>query len=394
MQKDRPPNWKETNVAGIGSDLDKKIRAAAAQGEAQWQHVGEKAEVRVWRIEQFRVVAWPKRKYGQWHCGDSYVVLRTFQPAASSPKLAHDAYIWIGDESTADEYGTAAYKMVELDDLLGGAAVQHRETQGRESDAFAELFGGKLTVLRGGVASGFTHVEATAAAPHLYRIKGTRGALLLTELQVRRDSLNSGDCFVLHGGERAVWQWNGASSNVDERRKAGEVARDLAPKASLVVVDEAAPEAENPAFYAAVPGTVATLGIFTKHVDVKVADDEDGAVRAFVPKLYRCTDSGFRKVAEANKVQLPVGGSGLRIARSALAADAAMILDTGFHLYVYCPAAATGSHRVNAIASTAAYEKKYRRPTLPVSVVKSGQAVGGFDGAFYDAPPPVCCLCQ
>ena len=51
MQKDRPPNWKETNVAGIGSDLDKKIRAAAAQGEAQWQHVGEKAEVRVWRIE-------------------------------------------------------------------------------------------------------------------------------------------------------------------------------------------------------------------------------------------------------------------------------------------------------------------------------------------------------
>jgi hypothetical protein len=38
----------------------------------------------------------------------------------TSEALSHDIYIWIGSESTQDEYGTAAYKMVEADDYLGG----------------------------------------------------------------------------------------------------------------------------------------------------------------------------------------------------------------------------------------------------------------------------------
>ena len=39
-----------------------------------------------------------------------------------------------------DEYGTAAYKTVELDTLLDDAAVQHREVQGHESQAFKDYF--------------------------------------------------------------------------------------------------------------------------------------------------------------------------------------------------------------------------------------------------------------
>jgi gelsolin len=33
--------WKESNLALIGSDLDHKIKAAAAEFEEQWQQVGE-----------------------------------------------------------------------------------------------------------------------------------------------------------------------------------------------------------------------------------------------------------------------------------------------------------------------------------------------------------------
>ena len=40
-----------------------------------------------------------------------------------------------------------------------------------------------------------------------------------------------------------------------------------------------------------------------------------------------------------------------------------------------------------AITATAAYEKKHRRPALPVSVVKHGQHDAGFEGHFYDPPP-------
>ena len=39
-----------------------------------------------------------------------------------------------------DEYGTAAYKTVELDCFLDDKAVQHREVQNHESDKFKDYF--------------------------------------------------------------------------------------------------------------------------------------------------------------------------------------------------------------------------------------------------------------
>ena len=39
----------------VGSDLDHKIKQAAAQLETAWEGMGQTPEVRVWRIEKFKV---------------------------------------------------------------------------------------------------------------------------------------------------------------------------------------------------------------------------------------------------------------------------------------------------------------------------------------------------
>ncbi len=136
-------------------------------------------------------------------------VLNTYQRGTSAA-LHYDVHIWIGNESSQDEYGTAAYKMVEADDYLGGRPVQHRQVEGNESDRFRSYFADRpLEYLEGGVETGFRHVEATPDKPVLYRVKGTRKTITLSQMPMRKTSLNEGDSFILFGGKARVWCWHG-----------------------------------------------------------------------------------------------------------------------------------------------------------------------------------------
>lgn len=135
------PSWQDTNMALFGSDLETKIKAAAAEGEVQWvgpPRAGTAKGLQVWRIEKFKVVPCPQARHGEFYTGDSYIVLNTYcpDPRTNPDRLAWDVHFWIGSESTQDEYGTAAYKTVELDDFLGRKAVQFREVQDHESKRF------------------------------------------------------------------------------------------------------------------------------------------------------------------------------------------------------------------------------------------------------------------
>ena len=72
--------------------------------------------------------------------GDSYIVLNTWKEE-DEEEFQYDLHFWIGKYSTQDEYGTAAYKTVELDTYHKDKPIQHREVQGFESDLFRSYFG-------------------------------------------------------------------------------------------------------------------------------------------------------------------------------------------------------------------------------------------------------------
>ncbi|KAJ3272873.1 hypothetical protein HDV01_005196 [Terramyces sp. JEL0728] len=209
-------DFADSNIANLGTELEKKVKLAAAQTEDAWKDVGKQVGLWVWRIENFKVVPVPKETYGSFYGGDSYIILHTYK-LPDEPKLLHDVHFWLGQETSQDEAGTAAYKTVELDDYLLGIPVQHREVQGYESKLFVTYFN-HLRVLKGGVASGFKHVEEKDYKTRLLRINVERKSTIIREVPLGLKSLNKGDVFVVDAGLTII-QWNGSKSNGLEKNK-------------------------------------------------------------------------------------------------------------------------------------------------------------------------------
>jgi gelsolin len=166
--------------------------------------------LQIWRIEKMQPVPWPRERYGEFFSGDAYICLHTMQKTAGGA-LAWDIHFWLGASCSQDEKGVAAYKTVELDELLGGAPIQHREVEGHESVAFQSLFD-NMQVLQGGMQSGFNQVKPAEYKPRLLHLRGSKGGKVRqVEVPLSRSSLNSDDVFVLDAGKQ-LFQWNGERS--------------------------------------------------------------------------------------------------------------------------------------------------------------------------------------
>ncbi|KAH8179560.1 gelsolin repeat domain-containing protein [Sarocladium implicatum] len=232
---------KDSNVELIGSDIDHQVKYNSAASEPAWHAdgVGTAAGLHIWRIEQFEVVPWPKDKYGQFLDGDSFIVLHSYKvgEAEGQEKLGHEIFFWLGAHTTQDEAGTAAYKTVELDEFLGGAATQHREVQQSPSDDFLALFP-RLSIRSGGVRSGFRSVAAEQEEAGkeeiltLLRVfknpaagTGANG-IVVHEVDPSWNSLDDTDVFVLDTGSK-IWVWQGKDCSPMEKAKAAQVVHDM-----------------------------------------------------------------------------------------------------------------------------------------------------------------------
>ncbi|CAH9127618.1 unnamed protein product [Cuscuta epithymum] len=284
--------------------------------EPAFQGAGQRVGTEIWRIENFQPVPLPKSDYGKFYSGDSYIVLQT--TSGKGVTYLFDIHFWLGKDTSQDEAGTAAIKTVELDTMLGGRAVQHREIQGHESDMFLSYFKPCLIPLEGGVASGFKTLEEGEFETCLYVCKGKR-VVRMKQVPFSRSSLNHDDVFILDTKEK-IYQFNGANSNIQERAKALEVVQFLKDThhsgVCMVAIVEDGNQAELDS------------GEFWEHfggfapICRKVAGEEDIIPEKTPPKLFCIADGQLN----------PVDGE---LSKSILESTKCYLLDCGVEIFVW-----------------------------------------------------------
>jgi len=367
MLKPKKYDIADSNIANLGSDLEKKVKLASAQTEPAWNNAGTKVGLLIWRIEKFHVISWPIDQYGSFYDGDSYIVLNTYiKPGGNA--FQWDVHFWLGQYTSQDEAGTAAYKTVELDDKLGGAPVQHREVQGHESDLFLTYFKNEIKLLSGGVDSGFKHVKPEEYKPRLLHLKGKK-KVRVTQVDLDRNSLNSGDTFILDNGLK-IFQWNGKKSGPQEKQKGAQLSHALVDerkgKAKITVLEEGDKEAD---FWG-------LLGGFGPVKSAEEGGDDLEAEKVGVKMLFHLSDA-------SGKMEFKQIATGASCKRSLLNSDDVFILDTGAEVFAWIGKGASSEEKSKALGYAQDYLTNFSRPAyLPISKILEGSENSMFFSAL------------
>uniref|UniRef100_UPI0037E90E1D villin-1 n=1 Tax=Semicossyphus pulcher TaxID=241346 RepID=UPI0037E90E1D len=261
-----------------------------------FRNVHRKPGLQIWTINNMQMVHVPAQGFGNFFEGDCYIVLYISQNKGSGQSA--DIHYWIGKASSQDEQGAAAIFVTQLDEHLGGSPVQHREVQGCESPRFRSYFKNGLIYKKGGVASGFHHVDTNAYnVLRLLHVKG-RKHVTASEVEVAWNSFNNGDIFLLDIG-KAIIQWNGPHSNRREKLKAVLLAQDIrdrerAGRAQIGVV-EGGDEQGSPELMKVM---TAVLGQRSGPLRGAVPDDQTDSVQSNTVRLYHVYESSGNLVVQ------------------------------------------------------------------------------------------------
>jgi len=234
VQKTLDSPFVEMTIGDINSNHDNiETQKAADNIDVNWDSFGKEVGTKIWRIEDkhengvTRILPWTERLYGQFFAGENYIILSTAQAKSDNEEdsLLFDIYIWVGSESTKDEYDAIVYKICELDGLLGNNAILHREVQHYESNTFLNLFTGKrVHYLIKGIRERFE--DSKCLPTRLYHIRRTNRQTRCVEVPLKCESLNQGDAFVLDAGD-VVYTWFGTLASSFEKSEAAALSHNL-----------------------------------------------------------------------------------------------------------------------------------------------------------------------
>merc|ERR1711973_837849 len=359
LVKPKKYDWKDSNLALFGSDLEKNIKRESAEGEPAWHGSGQKVGTQIWRIVKFKVDHWPEEDYGKFYSGDSYIILHTYKKDPDSAELDYDVHFWIGKYSTQDEYGTAAYKTVELDHYHGDKPVQHREVMGNESNRFKSYFK-TIQLLKGGADSGFNKVTPEEYKPRLLRCqKVSRTSCTLTEVGFYKESFNPNDVFIVDQGT-VVYQINGRRAAPMEKHMAAvelqKLENDRNGRAKGISCNEESAD-----------GRKVINGLPHSTKGPKRASSKP----AFTRTLFRLSDAG-------GHLKLEEVAKGNAVARGILDSADVFILDTGCHCFVWVGCDASVDERHKSMQYAHNYLMKTEHALVPISVIIEGKDTDEF----------------
>jgi len=361
LVKPKEYDWKDSNMALFGSDTEKKVKKESAESEPAWEGSGKEPGVEVWRINKFKVERVPQEEVGEFFNGDSYIVLNTYKDP-DSDALLYDVHFWIGKKSTQDEYGTAAYKTVELDTYHDDKPIQHREVQGHETSLFKSYFE-NYTILKGGHATGFRRYVPEAPKHRLLHFKGTTPRdMEMKEIPMKKGNLNDDDCFIVDLGDH-IWLYNGKNCDKDEKFCAGQymekMKSDRFGKAKTHRVEGPCSD-DHPVMGALKEGKSKDKGPTPENVKgiIRVGTDPDNGAIIMDTVLEGSLD------------------------RELVKEDDVFICDTGSEVFVYVGGEASVDERKNGLPYASKYLMDKNNPLAPITVVSAGQKCPAFDAIW------------
>lgn len=314
-------------------------------------------EKKIWRIEGSDKVAMDPSSYGQFYGGDSYLIHYQYQHA---DRRGHIIYIWQGAESSQDETGASALLAVEMDDELGGGAVQVRVVQGKEPAHLMSLFGGRpMVVYRGGTSR--EGGQSEAAETRLFQVRSNpAGDTRAVEVEPSSSCLNSNDVFLLVSSSGS-WMWKGSSSSAAEAKGAEHLAETLQVTAAPLEEGE-----EEDGFWELLGGKEDYCRSPRLHNNMD----------AHPPRLFACSNK------TGNFLMEEVPGE---LTQDDLAPDDVMILDTWDQVFVWIGNEAHEEEKTEAAASAERYidsDPAGRDPRTPIVTLKQGFEPPTFTGWF------------
>lgn len=326
---------------------------------AQTQMVDDgSGSTEVWRVQDFDLKPVRKQDIGLFYGGDCYVILYTYQV---NGKDNYIIYYWQGAKSSTDEKGTSALKAVEMDDKLGGAAVQVRVVQGKEPQHFMSMFDGKMIIFSGGHA-GWTGGPSSDGPGDSYMLQ-VRGTSIYNtkaiQVPMEAASLNSNDVFIVFT-RTATFIWTGKGSTGDEREAAKYVAKRSQREAQMVFEGQ-----EKQAFWDAIGGK----GEY--HSDKRLQDQDT----EHLPRLFQLSNASGRFTCE----EIP------EFTQQDLVTDDCMILDVWEAVYIWIGEKAREEEKKEAERLALEYietDPAERDSDTPVYRVKQGYEPPTFTGHF------------